>query len=116
MKDINDRNKHPHTDYGIEPLLSALSGSDVTLRGTKIDGTQFEGRLLSNVSFVPRGERVFVLGLDSQSGKVRQFDMSRLEELITADGLILDRNDVLAILDRSITSLRDSSSSEGSSQ
>lgn len=84
---------HPATDHLLEPTLSALSGSDVVLSGIKSDGTRFSSRTLTNVSFVPRGQAVFAIGMDPSVGGIRQFDLARVDRL-ESSGLVLDRQDV----------------------
>ena len=78
---LGERAQHPATDHRLDPVLSSLSGSDVTLHGTKSDGSPYGPRLLENVSFVPRGGSVFAIGMDPQAGGIRQFDLRGVERL-----------------------------------
>lgn len=95
---------HLATDHLLEPTLSALSGSDVTLSGTKADGTPFRTRTLTNVSFRPNGTSgVHVIGMEPGVG-IRQFDLGRIDRM-ESSGLAFDRQAVLAMLDRSILEL-----------
>lgn len=77
---------HVATDHMLHPLLSALTGSDVTLTGRKLDGTPYAGRHLTNVSFVPVGGSVHVVGMDPDSHGVRRFDLDRACLMETAEG------------------------------
>jgi hypothetical protein len=77
---------HLATDHLIHPLLSALTGSDVTLTGRKLDGTPYAGRHLTNVSFVPVGGSVHVVGMDPDSHGVRRFDLGRASLMETDEG------------------------------
>lgn len=117
MTDMEDhrrreRTEHPATDHHLEPTLSSLSGSDVTLHGTKSDGSPYGPRLLENVSFVPRGGTVFAIGMDPEAGGIRQFDLARVDRLLSPAepheraAMDMDRQAVLAVLDRSLQELR----------
>lgn len=97
------------TDYGLHPVLSSLSGSDVVLSGTKADGTHFSDRRLSNVSLVPRDGRVFVIGMEPGRG-IRQFDMGRVVRLETDDVVLLE-DDIQTVLSQ-ITQASPGSSEE----
>jgi len=77
---------HLATDRMLHPLLSALTGSDVTLTGTRLDGTPYANRRLTNVSFLPVGGTVHVVGMDPDSHGVRRFDLGRADLMETAEG------------------------------
>lgn len=104
----DERKTHPYTDHMLDSALSALSGSDVRLTGTKSDGTTFRHRPLTNVSFVPRSGSVFVIGMDPEAKAVRQFDLNRIEAIET-DLLRMDRQAVLASLENASRKLQESS-------
>ena len=77
------------TDHLLHPALSHLTGSDVVLSGRKTDGTPYRDRSLRNVSFLPaRTGRVLVVGMDSDAGGVRSFDLVLVDriEAITPAG------------------------------
>lgn len=91
-------NKPPATDHHIHPTLSALTGSDVTLTGLKLDGTRY-CRVLDNVSFTPRPNGIFVIGHDDVSGGIRQFSLAGVQEMRLSGGRTFRKSEVMSMLD-----------------
>lgn len=89
-------------DESLEPLLSAMTGSDVVLTGRKVSGEAYEGRELRNVSFVPRGGGVYVIGLDPSVNGVRNFPLVGVTEMTVVGLGVFERPAVLAMVDRAL--------------
>jgi hypothetical protein len=96
----------PATDHRLDFIMSHLTGSDVEIIGTKVDGTPYE-RALSNVSFKPAKGRVMVIGFDDEKGQVRQFDMGSVATMHVVGGAKFDKAAILRMLDRATRNIKE---------
>lgn len=90
-------------DDGLEPFLSAMTGSDVVMTGRKVSGEAYEGRELRNISFVTRAGGVYIIGLDPNVNDVRNFPLVGVTEMTVVGLGVFERPAVLAMVDRALS-------------